>query len=400
VSRILLSGYYGFGNAGDEAVLAAILASLRREMPDVECAVLSVDPASTTRLHGVPSFHRARPQEVLRATRRCELFVSGGGSLLQDVTSLSSLLFYLAQIRFARLLGRRVMIYAQGIGPLLRPAARRLTAQTLRAVNWITVRDPDSAAELRRIGLNDGSPPVEVAADPVFALKPASRDSAEKELRAARDSSRLPRASPDSAKSKKGRAALTGGESPRLGVSVRDWPGLAEKLELLAEVIRDVGGAIGLEPVYFPLHRVQDTVACRQLAERAGGFVLPGDYSPGEWMALVGEMQLFLGMRLHALIFAAARGVPLVGLTYDPKVTALLARLGEGPVASVADMDAMALQTALYETWNDRARRSVQLLDIARELSAAAELSARRAAELLGMGRQASGRGRSGAANF
>ena len=124
VSRILLSGYYGFGNAGDEAVLAAILASLRREMPDVESAVLSVDPAATTRLHGVAAFHRARPREVLAALRQCDLFVSGGGSLLQDVTSLSSLLFYLAQIRFARMLGRRVMVYAQGIGPLLRPATR------------------------------------------------------------------------------------------------------------------------------------------------------------------------------------------------------------------------------------------------------------------------------------
>src|SRR5437588_742110 len=80
------------------------------------------------------------------------------------------------------------MIYAQGIAPLLRPAARRLTAQTLRTVDWITVRDAESAAELRRIGLNGGSPPVEVAADPVFALEPASRDRAERELRAVRDS--------------------------------------------------------------------------------------------------------------------------------------------------------------------------------------------------------------------
>ena len=50
MSRIVLSGYYGFGNAGDEAVLAAILASLRRQMPEVECGVLSVDPPATTRL--------------------------------------------------------------------------------------------------------------------------------------------------------------------------------------------------------------------------------------------------------------------------------------------------------------------------------------------------------------
>ena len=103
MSRILISGYYGFGNAGDEAVLAAILASLRRQVPEAQCDVLSIDPKTTTRLHGIPAYHRARPREVLTALRRCDLFVSGGGSLLQDVTSLNSLLFYLAQIRLARL---------------------------------------------------------------------------------------------------------------------------------------------------------------------------------------------------------------------------------------------------------------------------------------------------------
>src|SRR5207247_740740 len=100
--------------------------SMRRLAPELEFAVLSVAPEATTQLHAVPAYHRARPHDVLAALRRCDLFISGGGSLLQDVTSLNSLLFYLMQIRLARMLRRRVMIYAQGIGPLLRPAARRL----------------------------------------------------------------------------------------------------------------------------------------------------------------------------------------------------------------------------------------------------------------------------------
>src|SRR5439155_23826555 len=132
--------------------------------------------------------------------------------------------------------------------------------------------------------------------------------------------------------------------------------------EPLAEAIGEVAGATGVVPVYFPLQRAQDTAVCRQIAEKAGGYVLPGDYAPAEWMALAGRMQLFLGMRLHALIFAAARGVPLVGLTYDPKVTALLARLGQAPATSVAELDGAAVRRALRETWNDRARRSVQLV--------------------------------------
>lgn len=401
MSRIVLSGYYGFGNAGDEAVLAAILASLRRQIPGAEYAVLSVDPAATTRLHDVPAFHRARPREVLAALRGCDLFISGGGSLLQDVTSLSSLLFYLAQIRLARMLRRPVMIYAQGIGPLLRPAARRLTARTLRTVNCITVRDAGSAALLRQIGLGGSDPPVEVTADPVFALAPAASEWAAREIERVIAQTEGVRIAPETAAAVRARAGgQPGDELPLLGISVREWPGLAAKLDLLSDVIWETSEAIGAVPVYFPLQASQDMAACRQLAARSGGVVLPGEYSPGEWMALTGRMQLFLGMRLHALIFAAAMGVPLVGLTYDPKVTALLARLGTKPAASLPDLDAAAVRQVLADTWNDRARRSVQLREAAEDLAAAAAVSAQRAADLLGAGGRSSRRGRSAAASF
>lgn len=377
MSRILISGYYGFGNAGDEAVLAAILASLRRQVPEAQSEVLSVAPGETTRLHGVPAFHRARPREVLTALRRCDLFVSGGGSLLQDVTSFSSLLFYLAQIRLALTLRRRVMIYAQGIGPLLRPAARRMTAQTLRGVDYITVRDAGSAAELRRAGLTTGHPPVEVTADPVFSLQPASAEWARAELQTLRG----------------GEGSVMGGEArhspltthhPALGISLRAWPGLEEQVEALAELIREAAAETGLLPVYFPLQSAQDAGVCGRVAARTGGCVLRSDYAPGEWMALAGQMDLFLGMRLHALIFAAASGVPLVGLSYDPKIDSLLSRLGGAPASSLAAFDAAAVRQALRDTWNVRARRRVQLQEAASELAAAAEVSARRAAALLG----------------
>ncbi len=369
MSRILLSGYYGFGNAGDEAVLAAILGSVRKQDPAVECAVLSAAPEATARLHGVTAFHRAHPREVMGALRRCDLFASGGGSLLQDVTSLNSLLFYLLQIRLARTLRRRVMVYAQGIGPLVRPAARRLTARVLRGVDGITVRDEESAVLLIKIGLKPGQPPVEVTADPVFALAPADAGWAASEL--------LGQAS--------GRAAdLTRGrEGGFLGVSVREWPGLEPHLERLAEVIREVTMEIGLVPVYFPLQRSQDAATCRRLAERAGGLVLTGDYAPAEWAALARQMRMFLGMRLHSLIFAAAGGVPVVGMAYDPKVTALLARLGQAPATALPAFNAGDVGRALRDTWNGRERRSVQIGEAARRLAAAAEVNARRAVELL-----------------
>jgi polysaccharide pyruvyl transferase CsaB len=368
MKRVVISGYYGFGNAGDEAVLAAMLHSLRQQSAELECSVLSAAPEQTRRLHDVPAFHRARPRDVLTALRGCDLFISGGGSLLQDVTSLNSLLFYLAQIRLARTLRRRVMIYAQGIGPLDRSAARRLTASVLRGVDWITVRDQESAQELRRIGVPAERPPVEVTADPVFALEPAADAFAEQELA----------------------QAFGSGEKPKrlLGVSVREWPSLEGRLVALGAVIREAAEAIGAAPVYFPLQRAQDAPVCRRLAEMTAGAVLPGEYSPSEWMALAGRTDLFLGMRLHALIFAAVRGVPLVGLTYDPKVTSLLARLGQTPATSITAFDPAALARAIRETWNVRAERSVQLREAAQALATAAALNAQRAVELLAVGQR------------
>jgi polysaccharide pyruvyl transferase WcaK-like protein len=102
-------------------------------------------------------------------------------------------------------------------------------------------------------------------------------------------------------------------------------------------------------------------------------------------MALAGRMDLFLGMRLHALIFAAASGVPLVGLTYDPKVTSLLARLGQEPATSLAGFDAGALRWSVCNTWNVRKQQSVQIGEAARELAVAAERNARLAVELLSL---------------
>ena len=168
-ARILLCGYYGLGNAGDEAVLAASTSVFRARNPALRLAALSADPAGTAANFGIDTVPRMRPA-ALRAIRNCDLFLSGGGSLLQDRTSLKSLIYYLFLLNYARRAGKRTMVFAQGIGPLIRPAARRWTARVLSRVDAITVRDAESADLLREIGV--AGPEIEVTADPVFALEP------------------------------------------------------------------------------------------------------------------------------------------------------------------------------------------------------------------------------------
>ena len=225
--RIVISGYYGFGNTGDEAVLAGMLATLRRLRIEAEVTVLSADPDRTVREHpGVRSVQRYRLAELVKVMRRADLVISGGGSLFQDVTSAISPHYYLFVLRLARLLRRRTMIYAQGVGPLVRDGVRRAVARAMNRTDLITVRDPDSKSLLEEIGVTK---PIHLSADPSFVLEPDVREA--DRLLAERGLSR---------------AAL-------MGVSLRPWSGSGEWLAEAAEGVRLAAGRSGVKVICVPM---------------------------------------------------------------------------------------------------------------------------------------------------
>ncbi len=170
MKNIVLSGYYGFNNTGDEAVLASMIQTLRQEMSHIDLTVLSHNPEQTERRYEVQAVNRWRLGRIIPAIRACDLFISGGGSLLQDVTGAKSILYYLALIQLARWLKKPVMIYAQGIGPVNRIWARKLMSKILNKVNFISVRDQVSADDLKRWGIS--RPRIIVTADPVMGWDP------------------------------------------------------------------------------------------------------------------------------------------------------------------------------------------------------------------------------------
>jgi polysaccharide pyruvyl transferase CsaB len=326
--RLLFSGYYGLGNAGDEAVLAASTSLFRARQPELELTALSSSPNSTRTEFGIKSVARMRPA-ALAAIRHCDLFLSGGGSLLQDRTSLKSLIYYLLLLDYARRSGKRTMVFAQGIGPLIRPAARRWTAKVLSRVDAITVRDVESADLLRSIGVaGPGAPEIEVTADPVFALEPAITE----------------------------RVTAAALQRPSLGVSLRPWDRVERILDPLAEALSYFEGELSLQA--WPLQPDQDTAVCEALAARLPAVqVMRSKLSPAEWMGLAGWTDVVIGMRLHALIFAAARAVPVVGISYDPKVDALLGRLRAKPVGTADTLNAQSLRSAINTSLEEDERR-------------------------------------------
>ena len=283
--KILINGYYGFANTGDEAVLASIVRELTAAIPGVKLTVLSDQPEETAAAYQVRALNRWKGGTVWRALRESDMFVFGGGSLLQDITGSKSLYYYLSQIITARLAGCRVFLYAQGIGPISQQNRRR-TASALRRCHLITVRDQESADFLLDLGLPAAK--IIVTADPVLNAKFED----------------MP-------------PPLPGGK--KLGLALRPWPGL--DLPALA-ALADQASAWGWQVVLLPFHEPADRKIAGELIDKLKypAYLPPDPISSGGMMAAIAELDFLLGMRLHSLIMAAAGGVPFAAISYDPKI--------------------------------------------------------------------------------
>ena len=354
--RLVLSGYYGFDNLGDEAVLAATVAELRRRRPGLDILVLSASPEATARAHGVTGVPRARPGAIAAALRGCDLFLSGGGSLFQDATSWRSPWYYLTVLAAARRWCRRTAVYAQGFEPARRPWVRAGIRRVLEGVDLITVRDAASAQVLSASGLR--RPRVVVGADPSFLLDPEPTPAVEREC-------------------------VRWGEGLRFGLAVRPW-GDGCVLEAIAAAAREVGTRLGAHWILLPMHRPEDVRAAEVVAARLDGAVVVRDaFRPQEMLAAIGTLDLLVGMRLHALIFAALQGVPIVPVAYNRKVAALAAELQEDAPLPAAGLDPSALGARIAEVAADRPARRDRLRRVAAALRERAALSPALALELL-----------------
>ncbi len=322
--RVVLSGYYGYGNAGDEAILRALIASVRSISPKARITVLSRDARATEKSFGVEAVPRFSPVKVPRALRQCDLLVSGGGSLLQDNTSTRSLLYYLGILRLALRLGKRTFIYANGIGPVRREKNRARVRAAAERVDAVTLRDPDSLKELRDMGV--AREDLTVTADPVFTL---------------------PEPDPE-----RTRAILreNGVEGDYIAVSVRPYnKGGAGYFDDFAAVCDEAARRFGVTPLFVNMQGAVDAAVSesvrRRMREKSA--VLAGDFTPEELMGVIGESRAVLSMRLHALIFAARCAVPALGFVYDPKVRSYLELLrqpsaGDGGIDRDAALEALA----------------------------------------------------------
>ena len=356
--KVLLSGYYGFDNAGDDAVLFAIVQALREVMPDVDITVLSNQPEKTAEQFGVHAVDRWGKTSLPKAVKNCDVLISGGGSLLQDVTSKNGILYYLGVIKLAQMMRKKVIVYAQGIGPVNEPRNRALVAKILNKVQAITVRDMDSRRELMEMGVYRE---IMVAVDPVLGISADSIDEA-KGLQLLREAE----------------AGFLDGRKT-LMVAARNWKHSDHFFGEIAESC-DAMAKEGWQVVFLPFHYPEDVEARRAIAAlmKQDAVVLNGNYSPQDTMAILKNADLIMGMRLHSLIMGAALLKPMVGLSYDPKVTSFMQLLRQPDCYAVDSVESAQLIRSMSrlqkQTENEKQMLARNMEIIARQAKAPAEM--------------------------
>lgn len=289
--RAVLCGYYGLGNGGDEALLATLLQMLP---PSVTPVVLSGSPAETAQRYGVEAVPRKALGPVIKALRGADALILGGGSLLQDATSLQNPLYYSGLLVLAQWLGLKTIAWGQGIGPLNHPLSQGVGRYALGHCNAVSVRDHGSAAWLARWQV-----PSMQAPDPVWAL-----DSTPVE-------------------------GLWELPAPRVAVALRPHPWLTEaRLDQFTQALASFQKATHTCLLLVPFQPIKDLAIAEYIQPR-----LPGPSriytlsDPRQLKGLFRGVEMTIAMRLHALIMAAAAGCRCFGLSYDPKVSHLMADL-------------------------------------------------------------------------
>lgn len=317
--NILISGYYGSKNGGDEAMLAAMLEVMRELDSDLKFTVISLNPDYTRKRHNVDAVKWLDIFSIIRKIFSADLLISGGGSLLQNVTSRSSLYYYLGIIFLAKLFGCKVMLYAQGIGPIRGAVARWFMKCIVNHVNLITVRDKGSLEELKRLKIF--RPKIFCTADPVLAIKSVPLEIGKQIL---------------------ARHSLENHNGKFIGVSVRRWHNWEKCQNELAAAFNKICAQVDAKIIFIPMQFPDDVKAAKSTAKlvKSSCTVIDEELTTAEVMSLVGCMDVLISIRLHALVFAGVMNVPMIGISYDPKIDRFLDSIDEKPIGTLDDVTA------------------------------------------------------------
>jgi len=298
--KILLSGYFGFNNLGDEAILASMVDMIRAETDEAELTVLTQNTAETKVKYNTETIYRYDIFKIAAAMKKADIFISGGGSLLQDVTSLRSVPYYLGLIFLAQVFNLKTIFFAQGVGPVNNSFYRFLIKKVLSRVDFLSVRDLNSKLFLEEIGIERNK--IKLIDDPVYGLNICKGSDSEVS------------------------------NTKKIGVSVRSWQDNSY-LQKVAEFLNYLIKKEEYTVTIFPFHEGEDERVSEQLKNMLYTQAEIIDYTDDmkKINNLYSTFDVFIGVRLHSLIFAAINCVPFIGISYDPKVESLIQEMNYQP---------------------------------------------------------------------
>lgn len=318
-TKVLIIGYYGAGNLGDEVLLDATINLLSKTYDSPEITVLTGDIEDTTKNREVDGLYRNDYLQIIRNIKNSDIIIGGGGSMLQNVTSNKSLVYYLGILRLAKLLGKKVALLGNGIGPLNTSFYQRLTKSVLKRLDAIVLRDKDSYNLLKDFGLTN----IHLGNDLVYTLN------------GMKISTRLDR---------------------KILINLRQWSYNRSFIETIERLIEELIEA-DFEVTLVSFQSGNDDLILKDLYNKINSHKL-NYFESEKYDKIIREIssaELFIGMRLHGLIFSSICNTPFIGLSYDPKVSSLCSNLGQEYFEDLNNLTFNAIINTFGKVYEDRA---------------------------------------------
>lgn len=347
--KILISGFYGFYHIGDDAILQSLIEQFRCSSKEICITVLSANPEYTKRLYNVDAVDRWNFYEVLKAVKNCDILISGGGSLLQDETSQLGIWYYLGIILSAFFCKKSVYIFAQGIGPVNNIISRVSLKLILNKTMAIWVRDRRPYEMLKKLGV---SKQIKITADPAFLLTPLYMEQAQKIL--------------------KNESCWQSLDKPMIGMSIRKWKGNVDVAAIFATAADKIARDLDVRIVLIPFHSDEDYELAQEISSKMTfkpAIISSSSYMPSEILGISGLMSMNISIRLHGLIFSSLMGVPVIGISYDPKIDGFMSALGIDPLCRYENLSSDLLVNEIKYTWERKDELKKIIADKTEELS-------------------------------
>lgn len=372
--RIVIAGYFGFGNLGDEIILTAMVSDLRQHSPDLEIIAITGESKLLLEEMELRRIYWSQIDQITTEISSCDLVIIGGGGIFHDYwgtrqgTLLTSehigISFYASIMLVARNFNKKLMLYAVGVGPLFNDNSQELVYQIAKHANLITVRDKGSKQLLNSLGIQ--AEKIIVTADPAFSF--------ENLLRSAPENIRYP-------------------ESLTVGVCLRHWdlglpPGeLENKIASGIDKFLEVHSSARV--VFIPFQSSDDPflsdysfseLVRRNLTNKDRARTLSSNKSYSKRITALLNCNVILGMRLHAILLALKNNKPIIGIQYDPKVkAATLGCLKSKQIIEISKLTEeavyLSLENAVLELVNHSGNEKINIFGISNKARSTARLA-------------------------